>query len=100
MKPLVLMKTDTGVACDVVAAPTNEDCRSLTKYFEKYWSAGVEEVYDTGFASRFHLSIPGRPVLRLDHDSQTGNTIAVRDGGDVEDVASDVLADLNSRLSE
>lgn len=53
MKPLILIEIGGRKSCDVVGAPTHEDCLSLGRYFEKYWQASIEEVFDTGFAAKF-----------------------------------------------
>ena len=100
MKPLVLISNDQGTECQIVAAPTNEDCHSLSQYFAKYWDAEITEIDDTGFAAQILIDIPGRPALTLKHDSQTGNALALKNGGHIEIIAADVISDLTERLSD
>lgn len=98
MNALSYMEINGKTACDVVAAPTHDDCLSLCRYLEKYWKATVVEKFDTGFAAKFCISMPNRSII-LSHDSQTGNILLAEDG-DIKTIIPDILADLERRLSQ
>lgn len=70
MKPIAFFEIDGCTSCDIVGAPSYEDCLSLNRYFKKYWQAYVEEVFDTGFAAKFRVILPGRYFI-MAHDSQS-----------------------------
>lgn len=96
MKALSYVEVEGRVACDLVAAPSHEDCISIGKYLEKYWDATVVEDFDVGFSARFDISMPGRAII-LTHDSQTGNILYAL-SEDINNVIPDILSDLEKRL--
>lgn len=98
MKPLILIEADGHKSCDVVGAPSHEDCLSLGRYFEKYWQASVEEIFDTGFAARFKVVMPDRYFI-LSHDSQAGNYL-ISPNNDIDAIIPDILSDLSNRLMQ
>ncbi|KIN70518.1 hypothetical protein Z945_3573 [Sulfitobacter noctilucae] len=93
----LIEQADGTVICDIVAAPTHEDCHSLCRYLEKYWQAEIKELHDTGFAAKFEVVLPGRTVF-LSHDSQTGNALSAP-SGPVDKIIPEIIADLRERLS-
>ena len=84
------------IICDIVAAPSHDDCLSLCRYLEKYWQAVVREEFDTGFAAKFLVSMPGRTIV-LTHDSATGNALRSTNSR-IDQVAADIIADLDQKL--
>lgn len=97
MKPLVPLEENGYKSCDVVAASSHEDCMSLCRYFEEYWNAEINEVFDTGFAAKFEVKILGRFFI-LSHDSKKGNVISAPHE-DIDKLVPEILLDLQNRLS-
>lgn len=94
--PIKCIIEDGLERCFVNDAPTNEDCESLAKYFEKYWLAEVRRVYDVGTNAHYKMRIRGKRI-DLKHASGEGNFLSSLDG-DVSDILKDAIEDLDFRL--
>lgn len=95
--PITCIHDDGEERCYINDAPSNEDCESLLRYFEKYWNANVQEIYNVGSDAKYKISVNDF-IFELNHHSSVGNYLR-SDAGSVSSELKDVIADLDKRLA-